>query len=289
MLKNIKNFLNQPYPYYYEGRFLWIFSFTLSTMALFFIYFFKPFNVILSEHKFNYFIISFIHAFAAFLIIIIQGLFSKILIKNKDFWTVKKEVTYLILLLLFIGIAQFLIRDIIYTNPNNWSIHILYIEIRNTFLVGILFIIILVPLNYQKLLAFNKLNSQSIQLPDSISSSPATIISIRTLVKEEAFQMDVSDFLFAKSDGNYMELYFFVNESEYSVLKRISLKDFYKQLSSFPWILKTHRSYLLNINYIKEIKGNAQGYKIYLHDCQLTVPVSRNNISQFELKIKALT
>ena len=57
-------------------------------------------------------------------------------------------------------------------------------------------------------------------------------------------------------------------------------------LSGYPYIVKTHRSFLVNCNYIKEVKGNAKGYQLQIDS--YTIPVSRNLISYFELRLKQL-
>src|SRR5690606_33743352 len=128
------------------GRSLWIISGLLFTMTLFFNYLFEPFEVYVPEHKMDFFWICFTHAVVPVLVL----LQISILIKQGkigDQWTVKKEFTFILSFIVVVGIAQFLIRDIIYDNPNNWSFRYLYEEIRNTFLEGTLFFFILISLN----------------------------------------------------------------------------------------------------------------------------------------------
>ena len=69
-------------------------------------------------------------------------------LKSDVNWTLGKELLNLSILLLLIGIAGFLIRDLIYTNSDNWSLRYFLEEIRNTFLIGFLLLIIVLPINF---------------------------------------------------------------------------------------------------------------------------------------------
>jgi len=279
-------FLSQPYPFYYNGRTLWIISGLLFVMSLFFNYLFEPFEVYVPEHKMDFFWISFIHAIIPILILLLLSLFLK-LRGTEEKWIIKREIGFVLLFIIIIGFTQFLIRDIIYDNPNNWSFRYLYEEIRNTFLVGTLFVLILVPLN------FNRLNSKNIKNARLLNASHDLLepienskILIRTKLKNENLQLDINNLLFAKADGNYVELC--LNEIEANkIILRITLKEFESILKPYSNIIKTHRSYLVNMYHIKNVTGNAQGYKLQLNNFDKTIPVSRNMITNFNAKMKS--
>lgn len=285
MENKFSDFLSQPYPFYYSGRTLWIISGLLFTMTLFFNYLFEPFEVYIPEHKMDFFWISFIHASVSVLVLLLISLFFKFG-KTEEKWIVKKEFIFILCLMVFIGIAQFLIRDIIYDNPNNWSFRYLYEEIRNTFLEGILFIFILVPLNFSRL--YSKNRSQANILNDApVVFQPLdhSKIVITTKLKNENLQLDINQLLFAKAEGNYVELCL-KGAKVHKVILRITLKELEAILKPYENIIKTHRSYLVNMHHIKNVTGNAQGYRLQLHDFDDMVPVSRYMINDFNLKLK---
>jgi len=279
--------IKQPYPFYYRGNNLWIITGLLFVLTIMFNYIFEPFNVYVPEHKFDYFWISFIHACSPVLII---GLFSIYPTKPKteENWSVQKEIMLIAFFLLMVGITQFLIRDFIYNNPNNWSWRYLYEEIRNTFLIGTLFAILLTSLN------FNRLNKKHIKSAKAINSSKKVIkaeanpsVLITTQLKSDDFTLNLDSFLFAKAEGNYVVL--FLNEhTTNKLIKRITLKELEKILTPYSNIKKTHRSYLVNLQHIKNVTGNAQGYKLELYNYHEKIPVSRNMIKEFEAKLKAV-
>lgn len=263
--------------------------FFLFLLAFGFNYFFRPFDVYEPEHKMDYFWISLIHSLTP---VVIYILFLPFLRKPDmdNRWNVGKEILLIAIFLFLIGIAQFLIRDIIYENPNNWSWRYFIEEIKNTFLAGVLLISILISIN------FNRLNSQNIkkaarfhfekdQLPSKITTHS---ISIKTQVKSDDFELDPANLLFAKSDGNYTELHIQNGEAIEKYLKRISIKDLESQLASILTIIRTHRSYLVNLGFLEKVTGNAQGYRLHLKNTDNLVPVSRNMINQFEKHTRAL-
>lgn len=282
--------LRQPYPFYLKGNTLWIIAAIIFLMSFIFNYFFQPFNVYTPEHKFNYFWISIIHSVTPIIVLLLFFIVLRLILKMEDVWTVGKEMLALVLAFLCVGIGQFLIRDIIYDNPNNWSWGYFFEEIRNTFLVGILFVSILVPLNWNRLYrhnssmatAWNNKRNSTVTTKDNAS------VFITTQVKADNFELDVSRFLFAKAEGNYLEIFQKKNDSFEKLVKRIPIKEFEAQLGSYPAILKTHRSYLVNLNEINAVAGNAQGYQLSGTDFPEKVPVSRNKISVFEKRMQAL-
>ena len=250
-------------------------------------YFFEPFVVYRPEHKVSYFWISMIHSLNAFLcVLLIIGLNN--LRVNEDKWTVGNEMALIAGVLLMIGISQFLVRDLIYNNPDNWSMRYFLEEIRNTFLVGVLFAVILVPMNYLRLMKANlktakSLNSQ--QQPD-FSIQREKLMPIVTQQKSDDFDLNPDDFLFAKSEGNYLEIYFEKGDKANKVLKRMTLKELESQLQSFPHFFKTHRSFLVNLQKVAQVKGNAQGYQLEIKSYSDSLPVSRRMINDFERKFK---
>lgn len=237
----------------------------------------------------DYFLISLIHSFTPIFIII---LFVPFMGKsfNEEKWTVGKELILLTTFLLLIGIVQFLLRDLIYDNPNNWSWRYLFEEIRNTFLVGILLFAIIVPLNQKRLDRQNKNTAKTLSLDNNKKSIPANLseIFIKTHLKGDDFILNIEHFLFARAEGNYVTLYVKNEKFIDKHLKRISIKDLESQLRPLLNILRTHRSYLVNLHSIKSIKGNAQGYRLELKGCEKFIPVSRKMIPLFQERLRAI-
>lgn len=284
---NMKRFLAEPYPFYFKGRELVSILIIIFVMSFLFNYLFEPFNVYRPEHKYDFFWICFFHSLSA---VIAAGLYSLIagIWISEDKWKVRNEIAFIAGLFLIIGISQFLIRDLIYENPENWSWAYFFEEIRNTFLIGILFVLILVPLNFLRLNHRHKQKSDQFERYQLDSKEDSKgLVSVTTQLKSDDFLMDPENFIFARAEGNYLEI-FMDNDNEERLVKRMTLKDLEKQLDAYPFIMKTHRSYLVNLHKIDKMKGNAQGYKLFFTKCKDYVPVSRGMIQNFEKHIQVL-
>ncbi len=284
ILDKILSFLSQLYPFYYKGKILWLVAGLLFFMTLFFEYVFEPFEVYIPEHKMDHFWISCIHASTNVILIGILSRF-KITKKTEENWNIRKEILLIALYLLLVGIIQFLIRDIVYNNPGNWSWRYLFEERRNAFLIGTLFFIILISLNFNRLKTSNSKNAGTFNLSQNIfKPNINSIVFIKTQLKSDEFNLDINNFLFAKAAGNYVELCL-KDETIINVLKRITLKELESILKPYPNIIKTHRSYLVNLHFINKVVGNAQGYKLQLKNYDGNIPVSRNMIENFNSKM----
>jgi hypothetical protein len=278
-----KEILKQPYPFYYKGYNFVIVAGIIFFMSLIFNYLFEPFVVYKPEHKMDYFWISMIHSFNASLVVLVILLINNRKV-NEDQWTVGKEILLIGLMLLMIGFCQFLIRDLIYENPENWSLRYFIEEIRNTFLVGILFVIILVPLNYLRLVKAHLHTAQSINAQALVEETTEQGARLRILTQQKSddFHLEISQFLYAKADRNYLEIFLEKEGAVFKLIKRMTLKELEQQLEQIPHFLKTHRSYLVNLNKVVHVNGNAQGYLLQIKDSSEEVPVSRGMIPKFE-------
>lgn len=285
---SIIKFLHTPYPFYFRGKSLIQFGLVIFLLAFLFNYFFIPFNVNPSEHRMDYLWICVIHSLMPIVILLLMYPYIYFSPTLDEHWTIRKELVFLSVFLLLIGIGQFLIRDLIFDNPNNWSWGYLREEVSNTFLVGILLVSIIVSVN------FNRLNARYIKEANIIEHSRRAyntpksvgIVPIETHVKMDRFDLEIDQFLFAKAEGNYLMLYMYTGNNLNQILKRITIKEFEKQLGIIDQIVRTHRSYIVNLSFLKHVKGNAQGYQLTLLHANETIPVSRNMIPTFESRLQ---
>lgn len=278
----LKQYLQKAYPYYYQNlRWLAVILFVISISSFLFSYLFEPFEVNLAEHKIDATWIMFTHAFLPLLIAFVYFFVLNKNVKDERSWTLGKELFHVSTVLLIIGIVNFLIRDIIYTNPDNWSLRYLWEEIRNTFLIGFLLLAIILPLNLERLFKKYDSSSKKLQLNSHEKSLDNETVLVKTAIESEQFMLRLEDFIFAKVEGNYIEIYTQSSNSYLKKIVRLTLKELEEQLRSFPVIYKTHRSFIINTNYIKSVSGNAQGYNITLKKCPEIIPVSRSKVSEF--------
>jgi DNA-binding LytR/AlgR family response regulator len=124
--------------------------------------------------------------------------------------------------------------------------------------------------------------------PSYPTEFPLSKVFIKTQVNIDDFDLIPEQLIVARADGNYMELYVQQGSNVQKIIKRMSLKKLEEQLRDFPFILKTHRAYLVNLRKVCNSKGNAQGYQLSLHGFEEMVPVSRSMIPNFKRQVEGL-
>ncbi|MDW7694572.1 LytTR family DNA-binding domain-containing protein [Flammeovirgaceae bacterium SG7u.111] len=276
-------YLKQPYPFYYEDlKKALIFLCFIAIASFLFTYLFEPFIVNVDEHKIDNLLIIVLHSVIPIPVAFAYFFLLNKSVKNIENWTLGKEFFHLAVILLLIGLVSFLIRDFIYTNPDNWSLHYFWEEIRNAFLVGILLLTIILPLNLQRMINKHSNDLKKLPVNQHCNNENNTTAQIVTPIIEEGFKLNIQSFLYAKVDGNYLEVFCDHSNDYKRDLKRLTLKEFADQLNSYPFIFKTHRSYVVNLNAIESVSGNAQGYVLHLKNySKKTIPVSRSKIEEF--------
>lgn len=281
------------YPLRYRSENLAKSSIILVATLFFFLLLFEPFGVYRPEQKFGYIIICGLHALSPALIFFIYFRLLNHFRKRGDepeVWTLFQEYVQIAVVFLLIGMASFLMRDLIYTNPDNWSIRYLWEEIRNCYLAGVLFYVFL---KFGTFYFMSKKNlPQAGAVPEAEQRSASTVateIFIKTQVKQDDFGFVADDLLFAEAEGNYIELTFCRNGVVVTELKRISLRQFESQIAGFPVFFRCHRAYLVNLARIKNVSGNSQGYFLSFQDTTEKVPVSRAQLNSFNSLYKPLS
>ena len=78
---------------------------------------------------------------------------------------------------------------------------------------------------------------------------------------------------------NTSHLSFIIDENKLKkVTHRVTLSSFEIQLKEVSSLVRCHRSYMVNLNKVKNISGNAQGLKLELINHSEIIPVSRKYI-----------
>lgn len=285
--KEIKAWFNQPYPFYYKGMDLVWVLIIVFLLIFCFDFFFRPFNVNYGEHRMGYFWIAVIHALVPVMVIVLMwGIFRWVHVRYEK-WTMGKEMLLVVTLLVFTGIGQWLIRDVIYDNPRNSSLSLLWEEVRHALLVGLLLVSVIIPFNLNRLKARNQSSASLLSGRREKSAENRTVQVVEIDINgTDTLKLDPERFMFARSEGNYLEIFRATPEGIKKELVRMALRSFDEQLKEYPDIMKVHRSYIANLCKVEVVSGNAQGYRLKLTDCEEAVPVSRSFIEAFDRQYK---
>jgi hypothetical protein len=200
-------------------------------------------------------------------------------------WTVGKEI--ILMLFVISGVA---LGNMLYSNTldlSNFSIS------KFIYFFFIVLIIGIFPIGVGILLRFNhfqRLNQKEAavlaqnvqeyqqQNPDSTLHSDSTSNEITLLAENEkdAISLNINDLLYIESADNYANIIFWKNEKIQKELLRGALKRFENQLENYGFVMRCHRSFIVNLRHVENINGNAQGYRISLKNYNQVLPVARS-------------
>jgi DNA-binding LytR/AlgR family response regulator len=271
----IKEYIRQPYPLF-ENR--WRIILSISLFVSLFILIFEPFGISNYAGEFKplfeagYGIVTFI--------VLLIDLFLFPLFLDEWFipqkWTVYKQMIWQIWILFSIGLGNFL-----YSSPflrfsdglNAFLVFQFY-----TLVVGIIPILIITILNQNSLLSKNlklagEMNADLLSEELLLQDEKVRIMSENN---KDKLEINLSDFSYLASTGNYVQVFYLVHNELRNVLLRNTLKQIEEQVKNSPSIIKCHRAFLVNKDKIIRVKGNSQGLRLILKDTNEEIPVSRN-------------
>ena len=285
--KFIQN-LSVPYPYLFHTKRNLVIACTLSVIT-----FFINFNLTPEDNISNTFFISkFQVCLIASIITFLSILFfteaiPKLFFSSeiKDSWNSLNEFFFTLGILTSITIFQnsFLLllkNDVIHTFFSNLTNTFIYVV-----LIGTIPILIIIWINYVIILkeniksvkAYNKQLERELKQKDK-----GLVLYIETNNINETLILDLANFLFAKSEGNYVDIYTKNINTVDIKPYRISIQKLLDEFSEYPFLFSTHRSYIINLKNIKKTSGNARNYKISFFSISHEVPVSRNKFKLFK-------
>ena len=275
-------FLNSPFPAKYSTKENIIVAILVGTFVALFLFLFKPFGV--EKQPINDFnpllryvgfgVVTFLGLI--FIDNVIPRFFPKFFIESN--YTVKKELAMNLLMILVIAIGN--IGYLAYLIPGSLNVLDGLIMIWHTFLVGVF------PLVFLNLLKFNRLLNANLKASNEINlSGVSSLIAEKTLatpsltfsVDSVDKTLDLTDLLYIESVGNYINIAINNDGEPSRNLYRKTLKSIEEGVK-YKHIIRCHRSYIVNLKKVIEVKGNAQGLKLTLEGCQDEIPVSRKYI-----------
>lgn len=104
--------------------------------------------------------------------------------------------------------------------------------------------------------------------------------------EKEILQLAPSDLFFIESSDNYCTVVYYRNGHPDKTLLRSSLSRLEGQIQR-PAIVRCHRSYVVNLDRVERVTGNAQGYKLHLTGGGFVVPVARQYNDSLVAQLKS--
>lgn len=201
-------------------------------------------------------------------------------------WTIRKELSAIILMLLIMGISLYFTGFIIEPPSQRWNISTFLSSCKIACLIGI------IPLAYCTLRNYRFLYDSGTEQDYVIVNNKETLIQHEELIhicsqlKKEELSFYPSQFVYCAADGNYVVFHLIINEQYIKKMIRNSINNIEQQLTQIPSILRIHRAFIVNLNMVASKRGNALGYLLKFNKIDVEIPVSRNNTKNFDRKIK---
>ncbi len=194
-------------------------------------------------------------------------------------WTLLKYILFNTWLFLSIGILFTAINSLLFHCDMSYTTLFIKTQ-REVVLTGLIPLIVVTILAKNNLLKQNLADAvetnKTLHEIEDIREKPKLQDSRITLATDtsETFSFKLTDLVYAAAVDNYTEIYW-RNEGKVAVkLLRATLKNIEAQLHN-QFMVRCHRSYLINVQEIENISGNTNGYKLKMKNTETEIPVSR--------------
>ena len=286
--------LNQPYPCEDPVRRRWAKAFWIGVFVGLFLLVFQPFglNIWVTPNKtvkiLGFGLISFL--VTAGLSLLLPVFLPKLFTNER--WTVGREILWITAHITLIGLVNYFYINWLIANPI-YAIQ-LFGMIVVTFLIGIFPSAGSVLVNYILRLKKYQQAAREIPVREHHAESPGkesaqpVLITLTAENEKDTLSFPPADLLCIESSDNYSTVAYLKNNQPVKTLLRSSLSRLETQLAGNAVLVRCHRSYIINLENVEKVTGNAQGYKLHLHDGSFQIPVARKYNDTLVAQLKSM-
>lgn len=278
MQKGITKIINQRYPISESRREIFLSSFFIAVMGYLFLIVFQPFGAHTFTNNYKYLLLA-PYPIIAFVVYSGANLFF---LKKSYNWNLNKELVKLLIVLLICSGFNY-VYNIYFINHVSFSISHLLFMCLYTFAIA-------VPISMVYVLARYLYLTQSWNTFEEVVEKVKQTGELLNIIPDsgqDGLTLTENDFLYAESDGNYVTVHCLEEGVITNRLLRLSLKNLETQIQN-KTVIRCHRSFIVNTGKVIKVKGNAQGYKLFIDGITDFVPVSRNYIPKVKVLVKTL-
>jgi hypothetical protein len=277
--KSSRKFINKPY-HYSNSRNLWLIRSGLFGLFVFlFLYLFTPFG--LHEREGDLFALALGFGLITtlsmgILNVAIPALFSRAFSEEK--WTVGKEILWTMFNIGVIGVCN----TYYFAHMGGFfSLGTVLLFTGFAMAVGIFPVTISVLI--KEALSSRRYREGSMSINAEISRTAKSALNkgaplpirLPSQNSNEDIYVDGMRLFYIKASDNYVEVYYAEEDSIKKAILRNSLKEMERALEMQPYFLRCHKSYIVNLRKVTQVTGNAQGYRLIIHELDAEIPVSR--------------
>jgi hypothetical protein len=194
-------------------------------------------------------------------------------------WSLLKEFIGIFLLLTGMGVVIYSAAFLIEEPADRWNFSTFFDSLKNAYLIGIL------PFLFFTAVSYLRHNAPEVKARHDSGEHAATDtekqVRITSQLKKESLLFYPGQLIYAESESNYVNFYLQVGDKVQKKVIRNSITDVEKQLAHLPYVVRTHRAFIVNLGKISSRKGNSLGYRLKLAGVDTEIPVSRNKTHHF--------
>lgn len=196
-------------------------------------------------------------------------------------WNVGKEILSIMMLILMIAAGNVVFSNFAFDLKNGlvsflgMLLAVIVIGIfPATFGVMLNYIVQLKKYN-QPIVVHHHASEEQIS-ENKIPSADQRNITLKLIAENEkdSIELTTESLYFIESSDNYSTVFYEKSGKLQKELLRSSLTRLESQILSEN-IVRCHRSFIVNLDKVEKVTGNAQGYKLHLEAPELLVPVAR--------------
>lgn len=134
---------------------------------------------------------------------------------------------------------------------------------------------------------YSKLKAEKAEIIEAGTKDKDKLLTIKGENGKVALAIKYGQLVYVKSAGNYLELFYMKGETLVKELIRGSIKEFEVNIQDYKPLLRIHRSYIVNFNYLHSFKRTKKGYILIMQhvpDVELSVSSSYKDIFEERLK-----
>jgi DNA-binding LytR/AlgR family response regulator len=298
-MNKFTNWLQQPYPINFNWSSLLKGGILGGVFVTFFLFTFKPFSSYegLSQGQILWISVQF--GLITVVWTLVWGLFIKVLpnIFKEEGWNVWREIVFHIFFIMGIGSFNMIYAANAYNYGLSWPVFWQWQWI--TLSIGIFPTVMSVM--YKQIKWMKEYSVAAANLSVQVSSKENHTINDHKEVENQAtnpikitlsgdnlnetLSIFPEQLVYISAADNYVHVFYTENEQIKNKLLRATLRKMEDALANIPQCYRCHRTFLVNLQKVQHISGNAQGYKLHLHDIELTIPVSRSLNEEIQRKI----
>jgi hypothetical protein len=195
---------------------------------------------------------------------------------NEASWNIGKEILSIMMLLLLITVGNYFYSIIILHLKQDWR-NFLWM-FGTVIILGIFPTVFGVMLNYIYQLKKYK-QTIIVSHNQNIDNQSVTYEKTLKLIAEnekDIIEISPESLFYIESADNYSTI-FYENLPDKKLQKELIRSSLSRLENQIPVqnIVRCHRSYIVNLDKVAKVTGNAQGYKLLMESYELSVPVAR--------------